>query len=195
MEGFKIQIPQSACVWRQYGKTPLDINTRFKVPDKGANWIGYNEQCPAGLRHNIEYSPMQQLTEYRANPERIHDYQVVKQTLENNNQTKITTIIPNKYTKTRNEFGIVDFIPRREKVGYYEMGQHRAPDGTYTCRIVGNGHVIEKTMKPEERKLLTGFKGGIEKAALSVAQKSNGCERPILRRISGCVINLLRHVR
>jgi hypothetical protein len=42
---------------------------------------------------------------------------------------------------------------------------------------------------------LTGIKGVIEKIAMAIGTKSNGCERPVLRRISGKIIEKLRKFR
>ena len=58
----------------------------------------------------------------------------------------------------------------------------------YECNL----NEIGRNATDAERKALPGFKGKLEKFAMNFAQDGNGCERPVLRRISGTVIKLLR---
>lgn len=69
-------------------------------------------------------------------------------------------------------------------------------DGTYSVtRKVGDEIVGGYEIKPVNRKFATGFKGHVEKLAMKIGTDANGCERPVLRRVSGFMFNMLKKVR
>ncbi len=69
-------------------------------------------------------------------------------------------------------------------------------DGTYSVtRKVGDEIVGGYEIKPVNRKFATGFKGHVEKLAMKIGTDANGCERPVLRRVSEFMLNMLKKVR
>jgi len=48
---------------------------------------------------------------------------------------------------------------------------------------------------PVQRKLMTGFKGKVEALAMKIGTNSTGCERPVLRRVSGFMLDMLRKIK
>jgi hypothetical protein len=69
-------------------------------------------------------------------------------------------------------------------------------EGYYSSTTIKKGKRLQfYSVIPKNRKFLTGIKGLVEKIAIAIGTKSNGCEIPILRRISGKIIENLRKLR
>lgn len=68
--------------------------------------------------------------------------------------------------------------------------------GRYSVTRLKDGKVVGGyEVHPVERKLMTGFKGKVEALAMKIGTNSNGCERPVLRRVSGFMLDLLRKIK
>lgn len=68
--------------------------------------------------------------------------------------------------------------------------------GSYSVTRMKEGKVVGGyEVHPVERKLMKGFKGKVETLAMKIGTNSNGCERPVLRRVSEFMLNTLRKVK
>lgn len=78
----------------------------------------------------------------------------------------------------------------------HETVQRLTNDGHYSVKRLIDGKVVGGyEASPVERKLMTGFKGKVEKLAMKIGTDANGCERPVLRRVSGFMIDMLRKIK
>lgn len=69
-------------------------------------------------------------------------------------------------------------------------------DGFYSVTRTKDGKIIGGYEgQPIQRKLMTGFKGKVEKLGMAIATDANGCERPILRRVGGFILNLSKRIK
>ena len=61
-----------------------------------------------------------------------------------------------------------------------------------------NGEVVggyEMSLKPQGRTFATGFKGKLQKAAIKIGTDANGCERPVLRKVSGLLFDIAKKIK
>jgi len=176
-EGFSLLFPKKVCNAGYPIGDPKELlkkrgSVSYESPNRPWNWCD-NVQA-------TNYGDRFELVEYQAKVPGGYPYQTVTQDLSADGKAKLTTIKPENFHGR----------------GHFEMVQTLAEDGTYECRRIGNGVEHVKQIKPiEGRKALTGLKGKLEKAFMTIAQDANGCERPVLKRISGTAIKILRRIK
>lgn len=122
-----------------------------------------------------------------------------KNSYEGNSISKLGDKTGKKFTQNiykKNNYSIKEDIITQANKPVYKTIQKQDNDGFYSStrlideKIVG-GYVVE----PKKRNLLTGFKGFAEKIIWSLANKSNGCERPFFNKLAGKALNKLRCVK
>ena len=78
----------------------------------------------------------------------------------------------------------------------YKTVQRLTNDGFYSVARTKNGKLIGGyEARPFTRKFAEGFKGKLQKFAINVATDSNGCERPVLKRIGNALFGLAKKIK
>lgn len=69
-------------------------------------------------------------------------------------------------------------------------------DGTYSVvRKKGNEIIGGYEVKPVDRKFAKSFKGKLQRAAMRLGTDANGCERPVLNRVSEFMLKMLKKIK
>lgn len=75
----------------------------------------------------------------------------------------------------------------------HKLIQMQRADGYYSsARTVGKDVVGGYEVIPVQRKFLQGFKGKMQKLAMMIGQDTNGCERPVLRKVAGFIFKNIK---
>ena len=166
MQDFKLVLPQDT-TWGIVGGDPN---------------VGYNSRTPryhCGSVQKGDNYVWEHVT-YQ-NPERSCDYMVKEQQLTKKGdiQTKINTVK-----------GDYPYKP------VYKSVQIQTEDGFYSVARTKNGEVIGGyEIKPVNRKFAKSFKGKLQRAAMKLGTDANGCERPVLNRVSEFMLKVLKKVK
>jgi len=127
------------------------------------------------------------LTEYRADGSFGSEQVVKKNNAITTKQTRIVRDCEDRYSSIQildNESGAYSIVRKKgnEIIGGYEF-------------LPGRYSVGDDVVGGETRKLATGFRGKVEKLGMAIATDANGCERPILRRVGGFILNLAKRIK
>ena len=69
-------------------------------------------------------------------------------------------------------------------------------NGIYSREFYKNDKLINfYEIKPIDRKFAKGFKGKLQRAAMRLGTDANGCERPVLNRVSEFMLKMLKKVK
>lgn len=92
------------------------------------------------------------------------------------------------------EVKYVDYPEANREI--YSSCQELKNDGTYSVvRKKGNEIIGGYEVKPVDRKFAEGFKGKLQRAAMRLGTDANGCERPVLNRVSEFMLKVLKKVK
>lgn len=78
----------------------------------------------------------------------------------------------------------------------YKSIETSTKDGCFSVVRIKNGDIIGGyEIEPINRKFAQGFKGKLQRLAMRLGTDANGCERPVLRRVSAFILNTLKKVK
>ena len=166
MQDFKLVEPKGT-VWGVVGGDPS---------------VGYNPRMPRYHAANVQKGDNFMWEHVAYEPNSL-DYMTVEQKIVpgHDTQVKINTV---EGGKSHIDDPVYKSVETSTKDGFYSVAR------TKNGEIIG-GYEVE----PVSRKFAQGFKGKLQRFAMRLGTDANGCERPVLRRVSEFIINTLKKIK